>query len=120
VVTFDSEWARCAPFIAPALEHCHGNYELADVRELCLAGQMQLWPGHRCALVTQIIRWPRRTELNVTFAGGDLQEIEQISEHVKAWGKSKGCDHVTVWGRPGWVRALKQGEIFATGSRKEL
>lgn len=117
---YAAEFDRCAPWIESALPYCHGNYELSDIKDACLAGHMQLWPGERSALVSQIIRWPRRTELNVTFAGGDLAEIEQISEHVKAWGKSKGCDHVTVWGRPGWVRALKQGQVFATGSRKEL
>jgi hypothetical protein len=120
VVTFDSEWARCATFIAPALEHCHGNYELADVRELCLAGQMQLWPGEHCAVVTEIHRYPRRTGCNVIFGGGDLEELATLQPRIEAWAKAKGCDHITVVGRKGWVRALGQGEIVASISRKEL
>jgi hypothetical protein len=116
----DSEFDRCAEWIAAALPHCHGNYELDDIRAACHAGQMQLWPGQRSACITEIHRWPRRTGLNVVFGGGDLEELAQLAPRIEAWAKSKGCDHITVVGRPGWVRALKQGDIVSTVSRKEI
>lgn len=120
MVDFDAEFDRCAPWIESALPECHGNYELSDVRELCRQGLMQLWPGERCAMVSEIHRYPRRTGCNVIFGGGDLEEIRTLSKRIEHWAKSKGCDHITVVGRKGWVRALKTGEIVASISRKEL
>jgi hypothetical protein len=119
-VTFDAEWDRCAHWVAAALPFCHGNYELEDVRAACLAGQMQLWPGEQCAVITEILRWPRRTGCNVLFGGGDLEELARMAPRITAWAKSRGCDHITVVGRRGWVRALGQGEIVSSISRKEI
>lgn len=115
-----AEFDRCAPWIESALPHCFGNYELSDVRDACLAGQMQLWPGQRSAMVTEIHRWPRRTAIHVLFAGGDLDELRAMSRDVLAWAKTKGCDHATVTGRDGWARALGFGQRVSTNSRMEL
>lgn len=117
---FDAEWDRCAEWIAAALPYCHGNYSLDDVRTLCRQGHMQLHPGKACAVVTEVCPWPQRKGCNVIFGGGDLAELKELAEHVQQWAKSIGCDHITVLGRAGWVRALGMGEIVGAISRKEL
>lgn len=115
-----AEFDRCAPWIEAALPYCFGNYELSDVRDACLAGQMQLWPGERSAAVTEIHRWPRRTGIHVLFAGGELDELREQSAVILAWAKSKGCDHATVTGREGWARALGFGNRVSTNSRLDI
>lgn len=81
---------------------------------------MQLWPGERSALLSEIVRYPRRVGCHIAFAGGDLEELRMMADTVEAWAKSVGCDHITVGGRAGWVRALGRGEIYSTNARKEL
>lgn len=117
---YEAELDRCAGYIAQALPYCFGNYEWADIRQACLEGKMQLWPGANCALVTEICYWPRRTGCNVFLGGGDLEELKALAPQVLAWAKSIGCDHVTVFGRKGWARALGMGEQFTVGFRKDL
>lgn len=117
---YAAEFDRCAAWLEKSLPYCHGTHTLQDLREATLAGRMQLWPGERSALLTEIIRYPRRTGCHVAFAGGDLEELRKMADTVEAWAKSVGCDHITVSGRAGWVRALGRGEIYSTMAGKDL
>lgn len=119
--TYLAELGRCRGWIESALPYCHGNYEWDDVVTFCLDGRMQLWPGERSAAVTTISQYPRRKGLTVIFAGGDLEELRAVlAPQIEDWARTIGCDHITVIGRAGWVRALGTGEIVATMASKEL
>jgi hypothetical protein len=72
-----------------------------------MAGEMQLWQGPRGAAVTLITDFPQKRVLHVLLAGGDMQQIIDFQESAAAWGKSHGCTQMTLSGRLGWQRALK-------------
>lgn len=117
---YTAELTRCAEWIKAALPYCNGAYEWDDIVNACLTGRMQLWPGEKSALVTEIVQYPRRKYCVVSFAGGDLEELEQMSHRIRAYARSLGCDHMAVHGRKGWARALGVGRIVSTTAVEAL
>lgn len=105
-----AEWARCKPWIEPALEYGSFGYEIDDVwNELNDPSTLtQLWPGHQAAIVTQIWVFPRARAVNFWLAGGDLTELTTAMRPcIETWAKGLGCTHSIIAGRPGWGRALR-------------
>lgn len=117
---YAEEFDRCAQWIEPALQYASDCYTLDDLRNACLEGKMQLWPGKRSALVSEIAHYPNKTVCIVAFGGGDLEELAVMSRDVMAWAKSVGCDVIQVQGRKGWARALGIGRVVSTTSIQEL
>lgn len=118
---YAAEFDRCAEFLAPSVErYAFGNHDLEDLKALTLAGKMQLWPGQRSALLTEIVQHPARTGLHVTYGGGDLDELRAMSVPLREWAKRQGCDHMTCAGRKGWARALGFGHEAYTVCREDI
>lgn len=114
------EFDRNAHYIERSLPYANGTYTLEDIRNACMQGQMQLWPGERCALISEICHYPQRTGCHVAFAGGNLDELKNLAPQVMSWARSKGCDFVSVQGRPGWVKALGFGRVVSTIALEDL
>ena len=107
-MTFDDDWARCAPWLDAALAHAGRTHSLADVRALVTAGDARFWPGRACALVAVVEHDPGELRLLIWLAGGDRDELEaEILPRAEAWGRDMGCRRAVVIGRIGWERALK-------------
>ena len=118
---YAAEFDRCAEFLRPSVERfSFGNHDLDDIRAWVMAGKMQLWPGERSALITEIVQHPARTGLHVAYGGGDLEELKTMPPRLREWAKQKGCDHWTCAGRAGWARALGFGDIAYTVCREDF
>jgi hypothetical protein len=76
----------------------------AEVLELLRANQAQLWQGDTAAAVLQLIRPP--PTLHIWLAGGSMAGLLEMRAGMEAWGRSQGCDYVTINGRRGWARVL--------------
>lgn len=106
-MTFEDEWARCAPWIEAALEHGGATHALEDIEALVRAREARFWAGREAAVVTEVQTWPRMKVLNVWLAGGDLAELrDELRPLVEAYGVAEGCQRMLVPGRQGWARAL--------------
>ena len=114
--TARQEWVRCRPWIEAALPYCYGTHSIEDVERQIAEGRLQFWPGERCAVVTEIVEYPRLRALNIFLVGGDprsepgasLDELlEKMEPAVIAWAKALGCTRVAQTGRRGWSRVLK-------------
>lgn len=120
---FDTEWARCAPWIEAALVHAGGTHSLDDVRAMVgdPSEPVRFWAGRRSAMVTEIQSWPNAKTLLLWLAGGDLDELkDELRPMAEAWGREQGCDRVMIVGRPGWARVLPGYEVQAVVCGKEL
>lgn len=117
---YAAEFDRCAPFIAPALEYTQSCYELEDVKNAVLSGHMQLWPGERSAMITEIVNYPNRKGLIVAFAGGEFDELDRMKATVRKFAVENGCDFWATNGRPGWARKLGIGRVVSTMCMEEL
>jgi hypothetical protein len=107
-VSFEAEWAQCAPWLEAALDHAGRTHSLAEVRAAIACGGARLWPGARSALVALIDSDPSDRRLLIWLAGGDREELEgETLPQVEAWGRESGCRRALVIGRAGWERTLK-------------
>ena len=107
-MSFDDDWARCAPWLDAALAHAGRTHSLADVRALVAAGEARFWAGRACGLVAAIERDPGELRLLIWLAGGDREELEaELLPLAEGWGRDMGCRRAVVIGRIGWERALK-------------
>ena len=102
-----TELQRCKQWIEAALEYSGGTHLYEDVVTAVVEGKMQLWPAEKSCWVTEITVYPRKKVLHVFLAGGDLDEIMGMHESVVQWAKNQGCEGMTLTGRKGWVKALK-------------
>lgn len=99
-----AEWRRCARWLEPALD---GSHSLEDVWTGVAAGEHHFWPGRRSAAVGELVQHPRRRDYHVWLAGGDLRELIEMERSACAFARELGCDRITLHGRKGWARALK-------------
>lgn len=97
-------WARCRPWLLPALEA--GDGDETDLRNDILAGRAQLWAADEGAMVTQCVDDGAERTLHVWLAGGRLTSILALREGLEAWARGLGCEAITIEGRSGWARVL--------------
>lgn len=107
-MSFEADWARCAPWLDAALEHAGRTHALVDVRMAVERGEARLWAGRESAAVTVVENDPGERRLLIWLAGGERAELEaEILPLVEAWGRQAGCRRALIVGRPGWERTLK-------------
>jgi hypothetical protein len=106
------EFARCERWIAAALEYDGDTHGIEDVLALVATGECQFWPGEKSAIITEIVRHPKKTVLHFWLAGGDLQELEAMSARIEEWAREQGCQRITLAGRKGWARTFLQGRGY--------
>lgn len=119
-MSFEAEWTRCEPWLAAALEHAGGTHTLDDVRQACLEGRAQFWPGRNAAIVTEINVYPQMKAVWFFLTGGALEELLAMKPVIEAWAKGLGCTRAECGGRSGWERVLKDYQKFCVVLTKEL
>lgn len=103
-----TELDRCKPFLEPALAYSGGTHQWSDIVEGVQSTRMQLWANETGAAITEIVKYPRKTVLNVFIAGGDMDQLIEMLDSAKHWGRLQGCDTIAMSGRPGWLRVLNK------------
>jgi hypothetical protein len=101
------EWRRCKPWIEAALPYAGGTHTIEDLEREILSGRMALIPRERSAFVVELIIYPRLKALHIFLAAGDLSELKAFDPHMDEIARSLGCSRVTIAGRKGFARALK-------------
>jgi hypothetical protein len=97
---------KCRKYIEDALEYSGGTHTFDDIAAGVLSGDFQLWHKDNSAIVTEIVVYPRLKDLHFFLAGGNLDELQQMTPIIEDWGKSVGCTRVTLAGRKGWQRTF--------------
>jgi hypothetical protein len=116
-----SEFERCWPWLAAALERGGNTHSKEHVRGLIEAGDAQLHPLRNGAIVTCILNHPTGIkELNYWLAGGELEELIRAETLISQLAKSMGCARVSISGRPGWKRKFPGYRDTATILVREL
>jgi hypothetical protein len=107
--TLSEELERCREYIEAALTHSGGRatHKFQDIVEGVTKNQYQFWPGDHSCMITELVAYPEARGVHVFLAGGDLEEILEMEKSLTIWAKSIGADHLSLSGRPGWVKALK-------------
>lgn len=114
---------RVRPMLEPAMTYSGGTHEWEDIVAGVVSTKMQLWANERGAAVTEIIAFPRKQVLNVFLAGGEMDQVLEMLESAREWGKAQGCSAISMSGRRGWLRVLNRhgwNEQFTTMSSELL
>lgn len=120
-MNLQSEFDRCWPWLAAALERAGNTHGKEDLYQEIERGNAQLFPLPHGAFVTEQRTFPRLRECHFWLAGGDLQELRKVEPLTLQWARSLGCQRARMHGRKGWVRALPAGwEEVGTILIKEL
>lgn len=105
------ELARCRQWIDAPLDRTEiggrVTHTFQNIVEGVERGQFQFWPGERSCMITEVSEYPNRRGVHVFLAGGDLDEILEMEKSLTIWAKHIKADHLSLAGRKGWVKALK-------------
>ncbi|HEX6840808.1 MAG TPA: hypothetical protein VF113_04740 [Stellaceae bacterium] len=103
-----------------ATDRTRGCFEPIDVFRQAGAGQVGIWfieDDGRLIGVTaaRIAQYPRKRLLCIDFvAGRRLAEWWPVFvEEMDTFARSRGCDEIAAYGRPGWVRFWRQRGVAA-------
>jgi len=116
-MNLNDELTRCRPWIESALEYSGGTHLYEDIVQGIVTGRMQFWPAEKGCAVTEIIVFPRKKIFHIFLAGGEKNQITDMDDSAVEFARQQGCTGMTVAGRRGWARVLKeQGwtEAFTT------
>lgn len=102
-----SDFARCIPWLQAALDAGGNTHTIADVFDAVAAGRMQFWPAPRGCAITEIIAYPRKKVLHIFLAGGEMDQIVDMDGSATEFARANGCDGMSICGRRGWARVLK-------------
>jgi hypothetical protein len=120
-------WALAAPYLDRA-EKAGALQSVAEWREECAAGAKQLWfvwsDDDFCegAGVTYLTEAPDgKTCIIDGFAAKDGHKAWKASmPTLEAWAFTQGCKRVRIYGRVGWMKALKDYAVKGVILDKEL
>lgn len=91
-----------------ALHLAGDTHTVADVVDAISAGRMQAFWGLNAGVITQIVEHPRKKELNVFLAFGDLSGVMRLQPEIAEFGRKHGCSFMVMSGRLGWQRVLPE------------
>lgn len=98
------QWVRVRKWILPALVDTTEPEIIQDL----LNNRATLWPGEKCAFITQLTHNEHGKFLHVHLGGGDGREMLAMIAGMAAWGRAQGCQYASVNGRKGWKRKLRE------------
>ena len=108
-------WVIVGPMLEKAIPPSDGNIFLIDVLYRILSGSDQLWVAENdqgivgCA-VTQVLVFPRKKVLSITFvAGSDLETWKYHEAMLVKFAKEQGCTALEGYARQGWSRRAPDG-----------
>lgn len=82
------------------------THRLQDFADGVENGTMQLWPGQRSAIVTEVHDYPLKKVMIVSIAGGDIKELEELAPYIVQYAQDIGCNRIILGGRRGWSRTF--------------
>lgn len=101
-----SDWANVKHHLEAALEYSDGLSSIDDVRDMLAENRGDLWVGEKSAIVTQSLEGGDKKVMLYYLAGGDLNELREMTKSIERLAKQMGCSKVLINGRAGWGKAL--------------
>lgn len=89
-----------------ALHLAGDTHTVEDVIGALEKGEMQAFWSDNAMIVTQIVQHPRKKELNVFLAFGDLDEVMALQPQLADFGRKHDCSFMVMSGRMGWQKVL--------------
>ena len=101
------DWINVRDVLNPAIKRLGGTHTEEDVLSMILAKRLQLWTIRQSALITELVTYPRFTELSVFAAGGKKSDLMESKSYLEKHAKDIGCYRVKIEGRLGWKKVYE-------------
>lgn len=93
--------------IMSALEHANNSHTFDDVVGMVLANRVMFFPYEDCFLIMEKVEYPRFSTFHCFLAGGDMEAVMDKQQVMSDFGRRLGCRYLSIAGREGWLRQLK-------------
>lgn len=110
----DAAWPLCEPWIGESLTRGYVPMATESVRKAIARADLQLWVVFVCgepvaAFVTEIRIMDYGKGLWVVACGGTgmSEWLPEVEGTLRGFALDKGCDHLQMTGRRGWLREMK-------------
>lgn len=110
----DTCWKEIEPFMEKAANYTYGRYTCDDIYDSVKEHDYQLWVAFESskikgAVVTNVIIYPKRKVLCMTFCGGiDLKEWKApMLALLQKYAADIGCDGIEATARRGWAKVFE-------------
>jgi hypothetical protein len=110
----DTCWKTIEPYMEKAAEYTYGRYTSDDIYDSLKEYDHHLWVAFdgdkiKGAVVTNIITYPRRKVLCMSFCGGtELKNWKDpMLELLRQFAKDVGCDGIEATARRGWAKVFE-------------
>lgn len=94
--------------IEEALSHALMSHSFNDVVGLVVRNQAHFFEYEDCFIIMQYDEFPNYKAYHCFLAGGRMESIMDKQETMRQHASALGCKYMTISGRPGWSRQLKQ------------
>lgn len=110
-------WPLLEDFVTVALKRSNGEIKAEDVRELAVAGKMQLWAIWDVEekklyglAVTEVMDYPQKASLRIVTLGGTNMDFwsELLLSRLMDYAKLLNLDYIEAVGRFGFARKLEK------------
>lgn len=108
-------WKDIKPYIDCAVEHGIGETTSHDMFVGAMTGTYECWEAFDSEYKTlsfgmaRINRFENHNQLQIVTAAGDGWDNygPEALKFAEQYAKDIGCKYVTIWGRLGWTKRLK-------------
>jgi hypothetical protein len=110
----DACWGQIEEYLKGAADYTHGRYEVNDIYWAIVDYDHHLWIAFddeqiKGAVVTNIVNYPRKRYLCMSFCGGvELEKWKDpMLKMLQHWAFDNHCDGIEATARPGWAKIFK-------------
>ena len=83
-------------------------YTFNEIVAGILAGKYHFYRFEKCCLIGELTSYAHCSVYHCFIACGDINDICKTHEFFENEAKNFGCKYLTLAGRPGWARHLKE------------
>jgi len=94
--------------IGKALDGAYGTHTYDDVVRMVLLNQVHFYDRGNCCIFMIVDTYPQHSNYHCFIACGDMQGIIDAEPLIRDNAKALGCKYMSITGRTGWPRALKE------------
>lgn len=94
--------------ICDALQRAGGGIDFDSVVARVLTGNVHLYSDDDCCVLMEKIDLPVYSVYHCFIACGDMQAIMDMQEPIRREAEKLGCKEMTINGRIGWPKLLKE------------
>jgi len=95
------------PQIEEAMRHIDNQYSFDDIVASVLRGERHFYQFPGCCVIMQFEKYPAYSIYHCFVACGEMQAIKDAEPEINKIAKELGCKYMSISGRIGWPRALK-------------